>query len=104
MVLGTPGSLDHTVGTAALEEDMQLKKPKMLIKWKDAQKKKKKKTKLLIWDGISGNLKSELKEFSSVALICSAFHHLFHRSVFDCIKFSKNSNWFLVLLETLVDV
>lgn len=43
MVLGTPGSLDHTVGTAALEEDMQLKKPKMLIKWKDAQKKKKKK-------------------------------------------------------------
>ena len=40
MVLGTPGSLDHTVGTAALEEDMQLKKPKMLIKWKDAKKKK----------------------------------------------------------------
>ena len=40
IVLGTPGSLDHTVGTAALEEDMQFKKPKILIKSRMLKKKK----------------------------------------------------------------
>lgn len=41
MILGTQGSLDHTVGTAALEEDMQFKKPKILIKSRMLKKKKK---------------------------------------------------------------